>query len=253
MKKTISFIIISASLVVSGCVPTIIGGGVGVGASVAEERGIGGALSDAGIRSSVNAQWFKFNPRLNENIEIQVREGRVLLTGRADDTQQQIDAVRLAWEVSGVREVIDETTINPDTDISGYASDSWVTSKVKTALLFESDVLSLNYSIKTVEGIVYIMGIAQSQAEIDRVIHSARAVKDVKNVKSYARIKGQIELPMEDPLYAAQATTTSPVTTVAGSDYSSQSSPIISEQVHAERLPELSSVDNPGYPNPSAY
>src|SRR5690349_6627277 len=106
------FSIIAPSLLLQGCVPVaVVGAGALVGSSAIEERGLGKVVSDTSIRTAINAAWFDHDPQISEMVELTVREGKVLLTGQVDTVQRQIDAVRLVWTISGVREVIDDTKI----------------------------------------------------------------------------------------------------------------------------------------------
>src|SRR5690606_5857668 len=71
--------------------------------------------------------------------------------------------------------------------------------KLRTALTFDSEVQSVNYSIDTVEGIVYLLGVAQNQAELNRVTEVARTISDVKQVVSYVRILGEAVTETDAP------------------------------------------------------
>ena len=64
-----------------------------------------------------------------------------------------------------------------------------ITSKLKTQLIADGDVKSINYTVTTVKGVVYIIGSARSQAELDRVIDHARNIGNVRRVVSYVRIR----------------------------------------------------------------
>ena len=50
-------------------------------------------------------------------------------------------------------------------------------------------MLQVNYSIETINGVIYVMGIAQSQDELDRVVNHARNISGVQRVVSYVRLK----------------------------------------------------------------
>jgi osmotically-inducible protein OsmY len=54
----------------------------------------------------------------------------------------------------------------------------------------DASVRSINYSIDVVGGTVYLMGIARSQAELDRVLNHARNLPYVKQVVNYVLLKG---------------------------------------------------------------
>jgi len=69
------------------------------------------------------------------------------------------------------------------------ARDKWVTAQLRLKITFDGKVKSINYAIDTVNGTVYLMGIAQSQGELDRVQNHARAIDYVRRVISHVRIK----------------------------------------------------------------
>ena len=75
--------------------------------------------------------------------------------------------------------------------LGSMAKDGAITTQVKSHLLFDGNIRSLNYSIKTVGGVVYIMGDAQSQEELNLVSEYASKVSGVKKVMNYARVKGE--------------------------------------------------------------
>ena len=183
-----------------GCAPVaVFGGATTLGMAVTEERGLSGVIDDAAIKASVNARWWDFDPVISESVEISVREGRVLLTGAVDTPQRQIDAVRLVWETEGVKEVIVEILVGDGAGVGGYAGDTWTTTKLKAELLFEPEVLSSNYNIKTYAGKIYLIGIAQNQMELDRVLEIASRLDGVKEVVNYMRLREESNIMMANP------------------------------------------------------
>ncbi len=178
--------------IITGCAPVIIGGGAAVvGGAVAEERGMGGALTDTEIRTRINLTWYQHNREMHGKLGLTVHEGRVLIAGTVATEQMHLDAVRLAWQAKGVKEVIDQITVMGRGETLGDVTrDSWITTKLKSNLLFDGQVASRNYTLVTVSSIVYIMGVAQSQAELLRITDHARRIKGVRKVISYARVKG---------------------------------------------------------------
>src|SRR3546814_5546522 len=101
-------------------------------------------------------------------VNLQVQEGRVLLTGNVRLPGQRGGAVRLAWQPPGVREVINEITVDDTSGLGNFARDTWISTELRSTLLFDQDVSSIDYSIETVNQVIYLMGVAQSQAELDR-------------------------------------------------------------------------------------
>jgi osmotically-inducible protein OsmY len=179
----------AAAASLTGCVGTAIGVGAMAGTAAMEERGLDGAISDTAIRTEINGLWSQKDERMWRKVGLQVYEGRVLLTGTVDSAEMREDAVRLAWQADGVKEVINEIEIAGSGGVEGLASDTWISTQLKAKLLFDSDVASINYSVETVNGVVYLLGIAQSKMELDRVTNHARNLDYVKKVVSYVEIK----------------------------------------------------------------
>ena len=175
----------------SGCAPLVIGGAAAGGtAAVAasEHRGLSGFASDAEIQAEINHLWFQNSLDLHRRMGLTVNQGRVLLTGRAADTQMRLDAVRLAWQAKGVQEVINEIQVDNDSGLMDSARDTWISTQLRTKLTFDSRIHSQNYSIDTVNGVVYLMGLADSQGELDRAVEHARALPNVQRVVNYVRV-----------------------------------------------------------------
>jgi len=147
-------------LMLSGCAPVaFMGGATTVATSASEERGVKGVWSDAEIKTRLQAKWMDKRPELIIATNVIVRQGRVLITGELDTTEQQIDAVRYAWQVPGVKEVVDETTVGKTASFQQYARDTWITTQMKTKILNDNDIRSLNYNVHTENGTIYLMGV----------------------------------------------------------------------------------------------
>jgi hyperosmotically inducible protein len=74
-------------------------------------------------------------------------------------------------------------------DTGAVASDSWITTKVKTDLVADKQVSATHIHVKTVDGVVTLSGTTDSQADIDRAIQDANSVKGVKSVVNNIEIK----------------------------------------------------------------
>ena len=170
--------------VLSGCVGMAVGAGATVGVAAAEERGISGAATDASLQADINEKWIHESLQIERDVYLTVHEGRVLLTGTVTTPELRAQAVQLVWDVNGVREVIDEIKVGEGSGIGSYARDVLISNELRTKLLFDRNVQSINYSIETAGGVVYLMGIAQNQAELDRVTNYARNISYVQRVVS---------------------------------------------------------------------
>ncbi|MEJ0072169.1 MAG: BON domain-containing protein [Pseudomonadota bacterium] len=127
-----------------------------------------------------------------QKVDLSISEGRVHLTGTVPTPEMRLEAVKLVWQVEGVRQVIDDIEVGDDkSGVGGYARDVWISTQLRSDLLFDRAIESVNYSVETVEGTVYLMGVAQNQGELDRVTNYARNLSSVKRVVSYVRMKDQ--------------------------------------------------------------
>jgi osmotically-inducible protein OsmY len=183
--------LILATSLLSGCstADVAIGSGATAGVAASEERGIGGSLSDAEITAQINYAWLDRNVDMFHSLNLAVYEGRAMVTGVLPTRAQVDEAVALAWKVNGVREVINEIVVDPSGRTGTFATDSFITAQLKAKLLIDKNVSAINYSIDSVRGVVYIMGVAQSQAELDRVIGYARNIRYVQKVVNHAILK----------------------------------------------------------------
>ncbi len=183
-------VIAFAAVVLGGCAGAAVGGAAIVGVTVAEERSVGDAIDDTVILASVNHQLFQADIELFRAVGVEVVEGRVLLTGNVAMPDDRVEAVRLAWQVEGVNEVINEIQVTDRGGIVDYGRDTWISAQLRTKLLLDKEIRAINYNVETVNGVVYMIGIAQDQAELERATNHARTIPNVAKVISHVRLKG---------------------------------------------------------------
>jgi osmotically-inducible protein OsmY len=177
-----------ALLPLGGCVGMVVGGAATAGVAAYQERGIKGVAADTATSTKIQAKLLEADKHLFTDIGIEVYEGRAMLTGRVATEDMRANAVRIAWSVSDVKDVINEIQISPS-PLTDLANDSWITTQLKTKMTLDKEILAINYSIETVGAAIYLIGIAQDQAELQKVINHARSIKYVKRVVDHVRIK----------------------------------------------------------------
>jgi len=181
----------SALVPLGGCVTAVVGvAGAGV-KTATETRSTGAAIDDTGIKIKLNAEYLSNSLSLFRKVDTTVTEGRVLLTGSVPKPEQRIEAERIAWSISGVREVNNELQVEDKSGILDGLRDTRICAELRTRLTFASDVHSQNYSVECVNRQVYISGIAADQDELNRVRTIARGVESVADVTFYTRFKGE--------------------------------------------------------------
>lgn len=193
MKKTIfsNTLVAVTCLLMSSCAPLLVGGGALVGASAVKDKGITGSLSDTNIANSIRTSLYQNSPTLFRDVSVTVQNGEVSLTGNVKTEEQRLEAARVAWNTQHVHNVINHIRVDSPTTAGQDAEDILITSRIKGSLLFDSQIRSVNYSIKTVDGIVYLTGTAQNQEELNRVANHARNTPGVKRVISDVHVKNK--------------------------------------------------------------
>ena len=154
-----------------------------------EERSFNNFVEDTIIVAQLKNAYFSNNEKIFFNVSVEVTEGRVLLTGSVEQIDERIEATKLAWGIEGVNEVINEIQISNDEGILDYADDLIMKTKINAKLLLDKDILNLNYSVEVVNGVVYLIGIAQSQEELNSVIIISENTYGVQDVINYVRLK----------------------------------------------------------------
>ena len=173
-----------------GCVPVAVGGAAAIGGvAIAQERTPGNAVDDTSLKLQVNDAIFQHKTDLLINIQTEVIEGRVLLVGSVPTVEDRVEVVRWVWPLEGVREVINELEVDDRVSIVDYAKDTAITAQIRFQLAAARGISSLNYTIETINGRVFVIGIAQDQTEMDRALGIISRVRGVQEVINYTILK----------------------------------------------------------------
>lgn len=189
--RTILALILAVGLLATslgGCAGAVVGGAAAVGTAAYQERGVQGVARDLATATKVRTALINAGEAYVAGVGVEVYEGRVLLTGTLADETMRANAVQLAWKTEGVKDVFNEIQIHAS-NLRDLAKDSWITTQLQSKMTLDREILAINYSIETVNGIVYLIGIAQNQAELDRVIAHARSIDYVRQIISHVRVK----------------------------------------------------------------
>jgi len=171
------------------CTSAIIGAGATVGVAAVQERSLGQALDDTTILAVINQKLFEKSEPLFIRVDVEVLEGRVLLTGNVKKPEDRIDVARIVWQTRGVREVLNELEIKDQSTLRDYAKDVWITTQLQIKLIGDASIYNINYSVDTLNGVVYLFGIAQDKKELNRATGHARNIKGVVKVVSHVVLR----------------------------------------------------------------
>jgi osmotically-inducible protein OsmY len=181
---------LGALAALSGCAAAVASAsGAASGYSAAQERSVTEQSNDMTIKSQVVRNWDRYDYDMAKSLGLDVYEGRVLVTGRVPNPDWREQAVQLAWKVAGVKEVYNEVEVGPATTTGEDLNDTWITTRLRNEILWDGEIRSLNYTIRTSSDVIYLIGAARNQTEIDRVTNYARNIPDVKRVVSYVKIR----------------------------------------------------------------
>jgi len=190
-KIVFVFFLISTLFFIYSCSPQrILATGGGTAMVVAEgDRTLGTVVDDATIKINIAAKFLNAGNNLFVDINTTVLEGRVLLTGLIDNQELRIEAVRLVWEIEGVREVINEIEIGNREGIKDYAKDLWINTQARGLAAKTIGLRAVAYNFETINGKIYIAGITTKPDQLDMLIESLKTIKGVTEIINYVIVK----------------------------------------------------------------
>lgn len=192
MKKISSNLRGFAALAVLGLVaactqPT---GLVNVASSPVEDRSLQTLRDDTAITFDINEILLGEKYRdLFPEISTDVYEHVVMLTGTVKFAQNKQRATDIVRQVKGVKRIVNELQVTNDYGVGAAANDLWIETKLKVLLLGTKDIRSINYRWRSVNGTVYVIGAARSQAEMNTVLNVIRKTERVKRVINHAWVR----------------------------------------------------------------
>jgi len=152
----------------------------------AHSDGIGATLSDTAITAKIKAKLLTDDGLKKSKIDVTTTNGVVTLEGSASSSAAKSRAETITKAVDGVKSV-DNTIKTPDSNKTAdkakrEVSDSWITTKVKSAILADSVTKGFDVSVETTKGVVVLKGQLASEDALDHVKDIAAKVEGVKSV-----------------------------------------------------------------------
>ena len=178
----VCIIAISAAVQLTGCAVAA-GAGIASGAVAATDRRSTGTFIDDEIIEFKVLDAISKQADLWEQSHLNATSFNniVLLTGETPSDAFKTRIAQAAASVPKVRSVHDEVAIAAPSSVLARSSDTWVTSKVKTALLTEMELGGTRVKVVTEKGTVYLMGLLNNE-EADQATDLARRVGGVERV-----------------------------------------------------------------------
>ena len=165
-----------------GCAAAVVGGGAAGGYAVgSDERSLGTMADDAAITAKVKTELIGEKNVQARNIDVDTIAGVVVLSGYVDSQQEANRAGLLAKSVSGVVRVKNELQVGSRTVGQGV-DDKVLGVKIKTRLMEEPGVRSLNIDVDVYSGSASVTGTVASQEQKKKVLNLIRSVEGVKGI-----------------------------------------------------------------------
>ena len=178
-------VLLLCALALSGCAGAVVGVGTAAVAASTTEKGFSTSVSDGMIFAKLKDRFIQQNSSLLTSADVSVNDGAVLFTGKVKTPEDKIQATRLAWEIKGVREVVNELQVTDTSSIKDIAKDLAASATLRGKMIADKDISSLNFSIDVVNGIVYLSGVASTPEEMDKVISHAENLRFAQEVVNY--------------------------------------------------------------------
>jgi len=137
---------------------------------------------DSRISSSAKQSYVFKTYLRGDDIKIQSSDGAVTLTGIVSEQSHKSLAQETIEDLPGVKSVDNRLELKGESPAKN--SDAWLTTKVKTILLFNRSVSAASTEINTKDGIVTLRGDATSQAQKELTTEYAKDVEGVKDVNN---------------------------------------------------------------------
>lgn len=161
MKKVaLVVMLMSSAFMLQGCVAAVIGVGAGATAKVATDpRTTGAQVDDITLNSRINAKLKEYSTDfVGARISASTYNGNALLTGQAN-SQQSAKAVDLTRKVEGVKKVFNQIRLGQPIGSGAITNDAWITTKVKSQLILNSQSKARNIKVVTENSEVFLIGI----------------------------------------------------------------------------------------------
>lgn len=151
------------------------------------KRTLGSRIEDQSIETKVLINLKNSNPKFKtSHIVVVSYDGYVLLTGQTHSNELKRQAGNIAKKIRHVERVYNEISVSRPTSLFTRLKDTWITTKVKTRLLFHGGFPAKHAKIVTENSTVYLMGLlTEEEAE--------QAVKIIKRTYGIQKIVRLVE------------------------------------------------------------
>jgi len=156
---------------------------------------------DVWLTAKVQSKYFLDDEVKGRDIDVTTNNGVVTLTGRVDNEAEKRQALALARNTAGVKQVVDRLEVgageaetargaaekerlDPVSDLS--RPDEWITMKIQSKYFLDTDVKGHEINVDTVKGVVTLKGSVASAAQ------KSQAEQIAKDTEGVIRVVNQL-------------------------------------------------------------
>lgn len=168
-----------------------------------EDRSTENQVTDTKVTTGILSRLSGKDKVLLIDINVDVWEGRVMLSGTVADATVRREVVALTGADQRIRALYDEIQVvskeeqarrreekkEEESELRRTLSDAWISTKIEAQLIAARGVTAVNYRWRVVRKHVCIVGRARSQAELDKVLQILRETDGVARVTHFVEIK----------------------------------------------------------------
>ncbi|HIK87106.1 MAG TPA: BON domain-containing protein [Alphaproteobacteria bacterium] len=175
----------------SGCVSAVIGGVATVGIATVQERSLKDSAIDLKLELQLQKKLFEASKdKLFAYVDVIIIEQRIMLIGNVESQEVRDLATKISWEVSPkIKAVLNELTIGGKTTLVSEAKDVRISLSLSGLLIGDVDISDINFSHSVSKQVIFLIGIAKNDDELNQVIYHARTIKGVRKVISHIILK----------------------------------------------------------------
>ncbi|WP_023604183.1 BON domain-containing protein [Aliivibrio logei] len=168
-------------VLLQGCAGLFIAGAATTASVVTDHRSMKEQLSDKNRALEATGLANKSPYQYNMRVSAVAYDGKVLLMGQAKDKEINQQFEQQVKTIKGVKTVYNQIRIRPLLTFTQINNDSWITTKVKSSLLADSELNGIKVSVYTEAQEVFLVGfVTKEQGNLAADI--ARNVTGVKGV-----------------------------------------------------------------------
>ena len=174
--------VIFISLLLTSCIGNITSTVFGVGVNINLDPRSPGLYLDDKLAETLILKKIVQNDYKQIFLNVRVIDGTAILSGRVEKAEDKLKMTKFAWETAGIKAVKNDIVVADETSFKQRAKDILISSQLSAALLINKKINSRNYNLETINGKIYIYGMARTNSELEEVMKEAKSIPDVVEI-----------------------------------------------------------------------